>query len=144
MENHPVIVASRSTLPPSSVARPYAAEIALLSAPSVVAAGAPVRLRVRVRNTGGVAWDTRESPRGGHVRLGVQLLDPDQLLVDREFHREDIPVALAPDRHAELEVICSAPPIPGIHYLKLDLVAEGVTWFEPAGSTAVTHRIEVP
>jgi hypothetical protein len=31
----------------------------------------------------------------------------------------------------------------GTYYLKVDLVAEGVTWFEPTGSPAAIHRLVV-
>jgi hypothetical protein len=143
MEDHPVIVASRSPLPTASAGVPYAAEIALLAAPPVVAPGASLPLRVRVKNLGGTSWDTRETPRGGHVRLGVQLLDSNRRLVDREFHRAHIPSPLEPGAEAEFGVTCAAPQTPGVHYLKLDLVAEGVTWFEPAGSAAILFRIDV-
>jgi hypothetical protein len=35
------------------------------------------------------------------------------------------------------------PAQPGAYHLKFDLVAEGVTWFEPAGSQPLLHRIVV-
>jgi hypothetical protein len=35
------------------------------------------------------------------------------------------------------------PSAPGAYQFKIDLVAEGVTWFEAAGSTASVVSVEV-
>jgi ubiquinone/menaquinone biosynthesis C-methylase UbiE len=143
MEDHPVVVASRSPLPAVAATRPYSADVELLAAPGMVLPGAPVALRIRIKNTGGLSWETAERAGGGQVRIGVQLMDANQRLVDREFHRASLPSPLPPGAQAECELTCSAPSAPGTYHLKIDLVAEGVTWFEPVGSRAVMQRFVV-
>jgi len=38
---------------------------------------------------------------------------------------------------------CPAPAEPGAYQFKIDMVAEGVTWFEAAGSTAPALPVQV-
>jgi ubiquinone/menaquinone biosynthesis C-methylase UbiE len=132
MEDHPVIVASRAPLGTGGPRR-YDARVQLLAAPSAVRHGEVMHLRVRVANRGTVEWQTSESPEGGYARLGVQLLDADRRLVNRDFHRVPLGSAMPPGAERELEFACPAPPARGQSYLKLDLVVEGVTWMEVEG-----------
>jgi hypothetical protein len=37
----------------------------------------------------------------------------------------------------------NAPSTYGAYVLKIDLVSEGVSWFEPHGSTPAVHRFDV-
>ena len=80
---------------------------------------------------------------GGAVRLGVQLLAADERLLDRDFYRHEIPGPIAPGQSVDVEVSCPVPETTGPHYFKFDLVEEGVTWFEPQGSSIARHAIEV-
>jgi len=43
---------------------------------------------------------------------------------------------VAPGGRCALRATLPAAPAPGRYQLKLDLVVEGVTWFEPQGSRA--------
>lgn len=142
MEDHPVIIASRTPLGPAGPAR-HLARVTLVSAPSSVAAGEPIALRVRLVNAGTERWETEPRAGSGQVRMGVQLLDADHRLVNRDFHRQAIPGPVDPGRQLVMEFTCPAPAAAGVHHLKLDLVAEGVTWFEPGGSAVAVARIEV-
>ena len=94
-------------------------------------------------NTGAVGWDTAPLPGSGQVRLGVQLLDAEHRLVNRDHHREALSGPVHPGQTIEHEFTCPAPPTPGVHHLKIDLVAEGITWFEPGGSEVAVVRIVV-
>ena len=142
MEDHPVIVASKVPLARGGPAQ-HRARIQLLSAPAAAAAGGTIRLRVRLANAGATVWRTASMPGSVNVRLGVQLLDADHRLVNRDFHREGLPLPVNPGERIEWEFTCPAPPARGVHHLKLDLVAEGVTWFEVGGSEVIVHRVEV-
>jgi hypothetical protein len=142
MEDHPVIVASRTRLgaegPPRHLAR-----MQLLSAPSTVEADAPMRMRLRLANNGAMTWTTAMEAGAAHVRLGVQLLDANHRLVNRDFFRQPLPRPVAPGEQVECDFLCPGPPSAGVHYFKFDLVLEGVTWFEVGGSQVVVHRVEV-
>jgi ubiquinone/menaquinone biosynthesis C-methylase UbiE len=141
MEDHPVIVASRVALGSSGPVQ-HRARIQLLSAPSAADVGGTMKLRVRLVNAGPTAWQTASPSGSGYVRLGIQLLDADLRLVNRDYHREPLPRSVSPGQQIEWEFACPAPPVPGVHHLKLDLVVEGVSWFEAGGSDVVVRRLE--
>ena len=143
MEDHPVVVASKASLGPVIGPALHLARVRLLSAPSHARPGATIPLRVRLVNTGAVGWDTAPLPGSGQVRLGVQLLDAEHRLVNRDHHREALSGPVHPGQTIEHEFTCPAPPTPGVHHLKIDLVAEGITWFEPGGSEVAVMRIVV-
>lgn len=139
IEQHPVITAHRSPF-----VRPVPtfdkAVLTLLSSPDRVAADNSLACRVRVSNAGTTHWDTASS---SLVRIGVQLLSADGQIVDRDHSRHPLPRPLAPGDACEVALTIPAPPAAGSYQLKLDLVREGVTWFELAGSQPVVHTIDV-
>lgn len=142
MEAHPVIIAAKAARTAATGAG-YAAGIVVEQAPERAIAGSLLSLRVRVSNAGPVAWRATD-PRGvGHVTLGVQLLDADQRLLVRDHHRVGLPNDIAPEQGAQLAFECPVPSTPGMYHLKFDLVAEGVTWFEAAGSRSVSRPLRV-
>lgn len=142
MADHPVIVAAKSH-PVAQQGETRRAEIQILAAPSRAVAGSQVSVRLRLRNTGSAAWRTDQTGSTPAVRLGVQLLAADQRLVDRDFHRHDLPGPMAPGQSVDVEVTCPVPDSRGAHVFKFDLVEEGVAWFEPQGSATARHAIEV-
>jgi len=142
MDDHPIVVA-RKRRSPSRDTRRFSAAIAVLEAPGPSTPGHPVGLRVRARNTSGAPWHASNPSGVGHVRLGVQLLDADGRLLNRDFHRADLPADVAPGGDVVLAVTCPAPAASGTYTLKLDLVAEGVSWFEPHGSGTASTRLVV-
>ena len=142
MADHPVIVAAKRR-PIESEGEARRADITVIAAPSRVAPGSAIPIRIRIHNTGDVAWHTDRDSAPAAVRLGVQLLAGDERLLDRDFHRHDLPGPIAPGQIVDVDVACPAPDTPGRHYLKFDLVEEGVTWFEPQGSTIARHALEV-
>jgi protein tyrosine phosphatase (PTP) superfamily phosphohydrolase (DUF442 family) len=119
----------------------YRARIEPIDAPARIAAGAATDLRVRVTNTSRQAIPFR-SARDHGVHLGAKLrgsggADPIELragLVDLE---------LAPGETTELTL--PLPPIAAAgHYdIEIDLVDEGVKWFQALGSQPLTLPIEV-
>jgi ubiquinone/menaquinone biosynthesis C-methylase UbiE len=142
MAEHPLIVASKTPLSPPALSR-YRSRVRVLAAPARVAPGEWVALRLQLVNTGTLTWHATAGPEGRLVRLGVQLLDGDIRLVDREFHREPLQRAVLPGASATVDVRCQAPAVPGTYHLKLDLVVEGLTWMEPHGGEVAIHRLEV-
>ena len=140
MADHPVIVAAKQR-PAQHRGGTRRAEVQVLAAPSRVAAGRPVTVRLRIRNTGNAAWPTDRATSA--VRLGVQLLAADERLLERDFHRHDLPGPVEPGQSIDVEVSCPVPETRGPHYFKFDLVEEGVSWFEPLGSSIARHAIDV-
>lgn len=142
MRDHPVIVARKSIVHAASAAR-YMARVELLSAPAEAGRGAAVPVRVRIANTGSTEWHVDPAHGPGFLRLGVQLLDRERRLVNRDFHREALPDRVAPGQTRELQFSCPAPDEPGVYHLKLDMVVEGVAWLEPQGAGTALHVIRV-
>jgi hypothetical protein len=140
IEQHPVVTAHCAPF-----VRPTrtidAAVLQLMAPPSQVPAGGRLVLRVRIANAGTTRWDT--SPDVGQIRLGVQLLAADGRVIDRDHWRHQLPAPIEPGGRCEITVQVPAPRTPGSYQFKVDLVREGVTWFELAGSAPVVHGIEV-
>ncbi len=76
------------------------------------------------------------------TRVGIQLLNADGSLRQQDFERASLPHDLSPGDACEVAIAFPAPP-PGSYGLKIDMVAEGVTWFEAKGSSAVTLPLTV-
>ncbi|MGH9410031.1 MAG: NBR1-Ig-like domain-containing protein, partial [Vicinamibacterales bacterium] len=108
-----------------------------------LAAGERASAIVTVANTGTATWRAGAEVKTGHVRVGIQLLDASMRLVERDFARGGFAADIAPGGSATIEVPFAAPGRPGEYALKFDLVAEGVTWFEPVGSPVEVLRIRV-
>jgi SAM-dependent methyltransferase len=140
VEQHPVITAHRAPFV-RPVAMHDAAVLQLVGPTSSVPAGLGVTLRVRVTNAGTTTWHV--TPVGGNVRVGVQLLAADGTVINRDYSRHDLPAPLAPGGSCELTLRVAAPPAPGPYRFKVDMVREGVTWFELMGSEARVHQIDV-
>jgi SAM-dependent methyltransferase len=141
IEAHPIIVAAKGDSP--SRRQVYAADIVAEAGADRAAAGGAAAFRLRVHNRGTTTWRVAGSDEPGHVMLGVQLLDVQQRLAARDHFRVALPSTVPPARDAMLAFECPMPAEAGTYHLKFDLVAEGVTWFEPAGSQALVHRIVV-
>jgi SAM-dependent methyltransferase len=140
IEAHPFIVAAKS---PPLGRQMYAADIVLEEGVAQAATGGAASFRLRVHNRGTATWRAASSVEPGQVRLGVQLLDAQQRLMARDHFRVALPSPVAADASTVLAFECPVPAEVGPYHLKFDLVAEGVTWFEPAGSQALVHRITV-
>jgi ubiquinone/menaquinone biosynthesis C-methylase UbiE len=140
MEDHPIIVAAKRRLasPPAAVERSAEIDVEI----GEQAAGA-VAVRARITNRGSGLWHASSETGTGQVRLGVQLLDADGRVRQRDYHRVDLPRDVRPGESVVLSFACPAPEGRGQQTLKFDLVAEGVTWFETVGSPVITRRLIV-
>lgn len=141
MADHPVVVAAKRR-PAEPRGQTRQAEVRVLEAPARASASSRVVLRLHIRNTGTTAWRT-DPLSAAAVRLGVQWLDADGRLLDRDFYRENLAGPVAPGGSVEVTVSCTVPDTRGPHSFKFDLVEEGVTWFEPLGSSTARHAIEI-
>jgi SAM-dependent methyltransferase len=141
IEQHPVITAHRSPFVRPTAARDRAS-IHLLAADAIGRAGLPIRLQLELTNTGNTHWPA-SGPTDESIRIGIQLLNPDGRLIDRDYARHALPSSLAPGGRQAVDVTVVAPPAAGTYLLKIDLVREGRGWFELSGSAAVVHQLTV-
>jgi SAM-dependent methyltransferase len=147
MHDHPIVIASKrpinrfldrgdDRLP--SLHATFCVIDTALAAP----ADANVLFALEVRNSGTTTW-IAESTTRGHVRIGVQLLDAEHRLIDRDYARQFLPHDVHRGATLRATVSFQAPSQPGTYFVKIDLVSEGVSWFEPAGSKPAVHRLQV-
>jgi hypothetical protein len=90
---------------------------------------------VTIRNTGDTLWLRGNDH--GRVQLGIQLFSSDRALLGRDFARVSLPSDVASDQSIELMIDITLPDASTPYILKLDLVDEGVCWFEDVGSRPV-------
>jgi SAM-dependent methyltransferase len=124
-----LVVAAKGAPP---AAREYRAAIDLQTSPLPARAGVFVG-RLAIRNAGNLTW--RASSRVGPVRVGVQLLDAARQVQEKDFLRVPLPHDVPPGDECVVHVEVPLPAGTSPLYLKFDLVAEGVAWFETEGST---------
>jgi SAM-dependent methyltransferase len=141
VEHHPIIVASKSAAT-AVQGRKWGAALRVDAGEHGLARDS-VHVTLHASNTGTSSWRPSSRAGIGHVTCGVQLLDSEGRLVSRDHHRELLPNVVAPGEAVTLAFDCPLPAEPGNYGLKFDLVAEGVTWFETAGSTTVSRRVMV-
>ena len=111
--------------------------------PLVARTGRTVRVRTRVRNLSTRQFASRSSSGRRLVRLGAQLCDRDGSLLDRDYARAWLPGSLEPGAAADVAIEVPAPATAGRYRLKLDLVSEGIDWFEACGSPTTTRAFHV-
>jgi ubiquinone/menaquinone biosynthesis C-methylase UbiE len=100
------------------------------------------RLSVRVTNSGSARWLHENTALHGTVRLGTHLYDAEGVLVDVDHSRHALPRSVDPGETIEMDIDVPVPASAGCR-LELDLVSEGVRWFENEGSRparVVVHR----
>lgn len=148
------------------------AELRISPAQARARAGQSIRLKVSVRNVGESTWlptpeaaqpwwkrgpiasfgrqphmgPDRVPPRVGGVRLGIQLLNQAEELLDIDYFRYHLTPGegreIKPGEKVELAIDVPAPT-KGHYFFHCDLVSEGVSWFDDKGSPPVRLPIEV-
>ena len=105
--------------------------------------GGRLCLRTRVHNLSSRPFPARATYGRRLVRLGAQLCAADGTVTDRDRARAWLPATLAPHDAADVPIQVPLPDAPGRYRLKLDLVAEGIDWFEACGSPATSRSLLV-
>lgn len=118
------------------------AELSLLqpAASSSVGAGAPIPVRVRATNLGNTRWLRSQDGARGQVRLGARLETP---AGTRDYWRASLPADVEPGASVEIAGELPAPTEPGACTVVLDLVDEGVAWFQDEGSPTARFSLIV-
>lgn len=119
----------------------YRAKIEALDAPTHVEPGSAQTLRFRVTNTSREAIEFQASRNTG-VHLGARLLGADGRQIDelRSGYRD---LTLPPGETTEIALEVPPVAVPGRYALRVDLVDEGVKWFESLGSPPLEVALEV-
>jgi SAM-dependent methyltransferase len=102
--------------------------------------GVDVEIHVRARNIGNTVWRSAEDRVQGHVRLGARLVSADG---SHDYWRAPIVEDVPPGAVADIQARMPAPTGLGDYTVVLDLVDEGITWFQDEGSPVATFSMEV-
>jgi len=95
------------------------------------------KLEVAVKNRGGAPWMTQTFSGRRWVRLGAQLHDKSDRLLDLNYARAPLPRPLAGGESARLTIELPGIEQAGEYRLKLDMVSEGADWFANGGSPVI-------
>jgi SAM-dependent methyltransferase len=142
MRDHPVVVASRRPLPREDL-KDWSARITIRELADRTTRGGPIRGKVAIENVGRWSWRPTSRNGVGHVAVGIQLLDAERNVISRDFRRIPLPADIYPGQSFALDVEFPAPVDPGHYHLKVDLVAEGLVWFDATGSDPSVRTITV-
>lgn len=109
--------------------------------PEAALPGAEIAVPIRVRNTSTRTWS---QPGAGPMAAGNHWLDASG---SRMLHQDDarapLPQMLQGGAESYLVLRMQAPAEPGRYVAEIDLVHEGVTWFERKGSPTLRFPIDV-
>lgn len=103
--------------------------------------GEPVTLTFTITNTGTAHWLNQGPHIFGLVRLACHLYDEHGALLNLDHFRSELPKSVAPGETVQMTVTVPVPERRPC-LLGFDLVAEGVRWFEKAGSKPAQVRID--
>lgn len=101
-------------------------------------------ITVRIRNIGGALWRKQTANGRQTVRLGAQLHDKGGHLLDLNYARAFLPHDVENGCQTTMTIDLPTPPSSGWYRIKLDMVSEGVDWFERAGSKPLWLDWQVP
>jgi ubiquinone/menaquinone biosynthesis C-methylase UbiE len=125
----------RTTAPLDAAA--MRAEIRVDDAPGMLTAATSATVRAVVTNLSGHPW-----PAGRLVKLGNHWYSGENLVI-QDDGRTDLPHDVAPGESVPLDLLVTAPSLPGRYLLQLDMVQEFVSWWQEHGSQPVGTPVEV-
>jgi ubiquinone/menaquinone biosynthesis C-methylase UbiE len=103
-----------------------------------------MKVTVKVKNISNKLWlSPVDSNYRVFIALGNHWLDKNQRVIINDDGRTLLPKSLAPQEEIDLDLMVKTPKNPGISYLELDLVQEGVTWFKNKGSKTIIKPIKI-
>ncbi len=128
---------------PGATPRAEIAVSRLPGVPLVGRSGAQLRLRAQVRNLSTRAFPAQASYGRRLVRLGAQLCTADGRVTNRDHARAWLPATLEPGQTSAVDIDIPLPDSRGRYRMKLDLVSEGIDWFEDCGSPTTSLPVLV-
>jgi 4-amino-4-deoxy-L-arabinose transferase-like glycosyltransferase len=122
----------------------FRVSISVIDSPAKVDAKKQATVRVRVKNISSVVWLARQRSGGKfQVSLGNHWLDPKGATVVSDDGRSALLADLQPGEQTELKLTINAPRQRGDYLVELDMLQEGVSWFELKGSQVARVPIRV-
>jgi SAM-dependent methyltransferase len=120
----------------------YRAAIALAGpAPATVAASEEFAMTFMVRNASDQVWP---QPQVGPLAVGNHWLDAaGELMLQQDEGRSPLLQVVPPDLEWPVLLTMRAPGEPGRYVVEIDLVHEGISWFEHKGSPTLRFTIDV-
>jgi SAM-dependent methyltransferase len=110
-------------------------------APAVASPGEAMAVPIIVRNATSRTWS---QPGAGPMAAGNHWLDASgALMLHQDDGRAPLPQVMRGGEACRLVLRMRAPSAPGTYVAEIDLVHEGVTWFEYKGSPTLRFPIEV-
>lgn len=124
--------------------RAFRATFELLSHLRVFRTGGTRTLRVRVGNAGPAPWPAVATADGRFaVHLANQWLAEDGTVIRLDDGRAEFPTDVRPDKLVKVPLKVTAPDQPGQYRLLLDVVQEGVGWFQHRGNEPLSLPVRV-
>ena len=103
-----------------------------------------LQAEAEVENWSGALWPNTSRSNRRHITFGMQLLDEQKRILNRDFARVLLPKRMSAGEKLDLDFqAAKAPEQPGEYWLKFDMVCEGIEWFESGGNTPAFQRLQV-
>jgi SAM-dependent methyltransferase len=115
----------------------FNASIHVLSSVGHVKTLSQIAVRVAVKNLGGATWPCAT------VHLGNHWLDDKGNVLILDDARAALPYDLKPGAEVEVSLSMNTPSEAGTYQIELDMVQEGVAWFNQRGSRTEIIRVQV-
>jgi hypothetical protein len=132
-----------SWLPAEQLKGRLRARIAPESVVERVGVGEAFTDRLRIANTGSVAWRAKGRRFGGQVSCGLKICDQSGNVIREDLGRTMLPTDVRPGEDIVLDVVVAGELAAGRYELRYDMVVEGVIWFELQGSPCFARALEV-
>jgi hypothetical protein len=127
----------------------FKAEVSLVEPLPKLRTGQKETVSIKVKNASDVTWwpiggeTTDRKDNKYYIAAGNRWLDKDgKLTTEMEGHNA-IPKPLKPGEETDMTLLVTAPKTPGEYIFNLDLVQEGVAWFEEKGSTTTKVKVTI-
>lgn len=109
--------------------------------PGTASPGEEIAVPILVRNTSARTWS---QPGAGPMAAGNHWLDASgTIMLHQDDGRAPLPQMLRGGGESRLVLRMRAPSEPGTYVAEIDLVHEGVTWFERRGSRPLRFAVQV-
>lgn len=105
--------------------------------------GGPLSIPLHLTNLGNTTWRASTEGNVGSVALGGHLLDERGATVNWDLFRTRLGRDVAPKEGLDLECRLRGPAAPGRYRVRLDVVIEGLFWFEHRGSAPLEIAVDV-
>jgi hypothetical protein len=121
----------------------FRAEVDACGVPAALTAGSQVLLNARVKNVSGLSWPVRGTRNGDYrLKLGSHWLDESGAAVKEFDGLTNLPSDLGPNEECKVPLLITAPKEPGRYQLVIDVLQQGVAWFQHKGSRAWVRQVD--